>query len=97
MFLCRSVKHYDPDTTEPVICGLRTLEELLSWKRSEANHFNVATVPLAPREPSLAGCKCRTLVSHDMMGGYLDDRYEAQCSKNKPKKSLILYDALYLY
>lgn len=68
------VKHYDPDTTEPVICGLQTLEELLSWKRSEANLFNEATVPLAPREPPLGSCKCRTLVSHDMMGGYLDDR-----------------------
>lgn len=73
--LCFSAKHYDPDTTEPISCGLQTLEELLSWKRSEANPFNVAAVPLAPREPPLASCPLRTLVSHDMMGGYLDDRY----------------------
>lgn len=73
VFLCFSGKYYDPDTTEPVIFGLQTLEELLSW--SEANPFNVAAVPLVPREPPLAGCKHRTLVSHDMMGGYLDDRY----------------------
>ncbi|XP_056871680.1 cytosolic endo-beta-N-acetylglucosaminidase isoform X4 [Takifugu flavidus] len=64
-------KYYDPDTTEPVIFGLQTLEELLSW--NEANPFNVAAVPLMPREPPLDGCKHRTLVSHDMMGGYLDD------------------------
>ncbi|XP_074511079.1 cytosolic endo-beta-N-acetylglucosaminidase [Sebastes fasciatus] len=68
-------KHYDTETTEPISCGLNTLEELLSWKRSEANPFNVAVVPLAPREPPLASCPRRTLVSHDMMGGYLDDRF----------------------
>eukprot|EP00063_Salmo_salar_P075062 XP_014049897.1 PREDICTED: cytosolic endo-beta-N-acetylglucosaminidase-like [Salmo salar] len=68
-------KHYDPDTTEPISSGLQSLEELLSWKRSEANPFNVATVPLANREPSLASTPHRTLVSHDMMGGYLDDRF----------------------
>lgn len=70
-----SATHYDADTTEPISCGLQTLEELLSWKRSEANPFNVAVVPMAPREPPLASCSRRTLVSHDMMGGYLDDRY----------------------
>uniref|UniRef100_A0A672Z2M0 Cytosolic endo-beta-N-acetylglucosaminidase n=1 Tax=Sphaeramia orbicularis TaxID=375764 RepID=A0A672Z2M0_9TELE len=77
VFHCVSVtvQHYDPDTTEPVICGLQTLEELLSWKRSDANPFNVASVPLAPREPSLASTPRKTLVSHDMMGGYLDDRF----------------------
>ncbi|XP_010749362.3 cytosolic endo-beta-N-acetylglucosaminidase isoform X1 [Larimichthys crocea] len=68
-------KHYDADTTEPISCGLETLEELLSWKRSEANPFNVAAVSLARREPPLASSPCRTLVSHDMMGGYLDDRF----------------------
>lgn len=68
-------KHYDGDTTEPISCGLQTLEELLSWKRSEANPYNVAVEPLAPREPPLAACPRRTLVSHDMMGGYLEDRF----------------------
>lgn len=74
-FLSPSAKHYDADTTEPISCGLVTLDELLSWKRSEANPFNVAAVSLARREPPLASSPCRTLVSHDMMGGYLDDRY----------------------
>ncbi|XP_068434849.1 cytosolic endo-beta-N-acetylglucosaminidase [Clinocottus analis] len=68
-------KHYDADTTEPISGGLQSLEELFSWKRSEANPFNVATAPLPPREPPLAGSLHRTLVSHDMMGGYLDDRF----------------------
>ncbi|XP_008283953.1 cytosolic endo-beta-N-acetylglucosaminidase [Stegastes partitus] len=70
-----SAKHYDADTTEPISCGLRTMEELLSWKRSEANPFNVAVVPLAPRDPPLARCLQRTMVSHDMMGGYIDDKF----------------------
>uniref|UniRef100_A0A4W6F095 Cytosolic endo-beta-N-acetylglucosaminidase n=1 Tax=Lates calcarifer TaxID=8187 RepID=A0A4W6F095_LATCA len=77
-------KNYDADTTEPVSCGLQTLDELLSWKRSEANPFNVAVVPLAPREPPLASCPRRTLVSHDMMGGYLDDRFVQGTSAEAP-------------
>lgn len=70
-----SAKHYDADTTEPISCGLRTMDELLSWKRSEANPFNVAVIPLAPRDPPLASSLQRTLVSHDMKGGYIDDRF----------------------
>lgn len=68
-------EHYDPDTTEPISSGLHTLDQLLSWRRSQANPFNMATVRLAKREPPLASCPRRTLVSHDMMGGYLDDRF----------------------
>ncbi|KAF3699546.1 Cytosolic endo-beta-N-acetylglucosaminidase [Channa argus] len=77
-------KHYDGDTTEPISCGLQTLDELLSWKLSEANLFNVAGVPLALREPPLASCPRRTLVSHDMMGGYLDDRFVQGTSSEAP-------------
>ncbi|XP_061557621.1 cytosolic endo-beta-N-acetylglucosaminidase isoform X2 [Phycodurus eques] len=69
------VKHYDADTTEPISCSLQTLDELFSWKQTEAYPFNVAVVPLAAREPALSSCLHRTLVSHDMMGGYLDDRF----------------------
>uniref|UniRef100_A0A8C1FW70 Cytosolic endo-beta-N-acetylglucosaminidase n=2 Tax=Cyprinus carpio TaxID=7962 RepID=A0A8C1FW70_CYPCA len=70
-----STIHYDPDTTEPISCSLKSLDELLSWKRQEASLFNVATVPLASRYPPLHSCPRRTLVSHDMMGGYLKDRF----------------------
>uniref|UniRef100_A0A8C5GPA7 Cytosolic endo-beta-N-acetylglucosaminidase n=1 Tax=Gouania willdenowi TaxID=441366 RepID=A0A8C5GPA7_GOUWI len=67
--------HYDADTTEPISSGLCTLDELLSWKRSDASPFNASTVELAARHPPLSLSQQRTLVSHDMMGGYLDDRY----------------------
>uniref|UniRef100_A0A6Q2XB34 Cytosolic endo-beta-N-acetylglucosaminidase n=1 Tax=Esox lucius TaxID=8010 RepID=A0A6Q2XB34_ESOLU len=70
-----TAKHYDPDTTEPIGSGLQDLDELLSWNLSMANPFNVAKVPLANREPPLASTPRRTLVSHDMMGGYLEDRF----------------------
>ncbi|KAA0705574.1 Cytosolic endo-beta-N-acetylglucosaminidase [Triplophysa tibetana] len=67
--------HYDHDTTEPISCSMKSLEELLLWKRNEASPFNVATVPLASRYPPLAKSPKKTLVSHDMMGGYLEDRF----------------------
>uniref|UniRef100_A0A673IXX1 Cytosolic endo-beta-N-acetylglucosaminidase n=1 Tax=Sinocyclocheilus rhinocerous TaxID=307959 RepID=A0A673IXX1_9TELE len=73
--------HYDPDTTEPISCSLKSLDELLSWKRNEASPFNVATVPLASRYPPLHSCPRRTLVSHDMMGGYLEDRYNSEFNR----------------
>ncbi|KAG5279327.1 hypothetical protein AALO_G00076580 [Alosa alosa] len=69
------VKHFDPDTTEPLSSGLKNLEELLAWKISEASPFNVASVPRASRQPPYASKQLRTLVCHDMMGGYLEDRF----------------------
>ena len=69
-------QHYAPSTSEPLSSGLRTLSEMLSWGRSSASPLDVATVPLAARDPPLATSGHRTLVSHDMMGGYLDDRWE---------------------
>ncbi|XP_066560735.1 cytosolic endo-beta-N-acetylglucosaminidase isoform X2 [Amia ocellicauda] len=70
-----SARHYDLDTTEPISFSLKTLEELLSWQASDADFFNVATVPLANRQPPLASSRPRTLICHDMMGGYQQDRF----------------------
>lgn len=78
------VRFYDADTTEPVMCGLTSLDELLSWKRSEAHPFNVSTVPLSPRDPPLSATAHRTLISHDMMGGYLDDRFLQGSDSDQP-------------
>ncbi|XP_029944494.1 cytosolic endo-beta-N-acetylglucosaminidase [Salarias fasciatus] len=78
------VKHYDADTTEPISGGIRTMEELLAWRRGEASAFNVAPVPRAPREPPLDRVQHRTLVSHDMMGGYLDDRFVQGAAAEAP-------------
>uniref|UniRef100_A0A8C6U244 Cytosolic endo-beta-N-acetylglucosaminidase n=1 Tax=Neogobius melanostomus TaxID=47308 RepID=A0A8C6U244_9GOBI len=68
----------------PIICGLNSLDDLLSWKRSEAHLFNVSTVPLSPRDPPLSRTALRTLVSHDMMGGYLDDRFLQGSDSDQP-------------
>ena len=68
--------HYAPGTTEPISRGLQTLSELLAWRRSSASPLDVASVPLAGRDPPLATSARRTMVSHDMMGGYLDDRWD---------------------
>lgn len=78
------VRYYDPDTTEPIMCGLQSLDELLSWRRSEAHPFNVSTVPLSPRDPPLSHTALRTLVSHDMMGGYLEDRFLQGSDSDQP-------------
>ncbi|XP_048847868.1 cytosolic endo-beta-N-acetylglucosaminidase [Brienomyrus brachyistius] len=67
--------HYDPDTTEPISSALNSLEDLRSWQRSQASPFNVAAEPLAGRLPPLTRRRGRTLVCHDMMGGYLEDRF----------------------
>ncbi|XP_041076330.1 cytosolic endo-beta-N-acetylglucosaminidase isoform X2 [Polyodon spathula] len=68
-------RHYDLDTTEPVSFSLKSLEELLSWKPSDADAFNIATTPLASRQPPLQSSRPKTLVCHDMMGGYQEDRF----------------------
>ncbi|XP_066237532.1 cytosolic endo-beta-N-acetylglucosaminidase isoform X2 [Saccopteryx leptura] len=69
------VRYYDKDTTNPISFYLSSLEELLAWTPDEEDGFNVALVPFQCRQPPLSGQRPRTLLCHDMMGGYLDDKF----------------------
>ncbi|XP_021032684.1 cytosolic endo-beta-N-acetylglucosaminidase isoform X2 [Mus caroli] len=68
-------RYYDKDTTRPISFYLSTLEELLAWTPLMEDGFNVALEPLVCRQPPLSSPRPRTLLCHDMMGGYLEDRF----------------------
>lgn len=66
-------EHYEPETSEPITVPFKTLEELLLWTPGE-DEFNIATQPLSKRTEHGDDTPL-TLVCHDLMGGYTDDRY----------------------
>lgn len=68
-------RYYDKDTTRPISFYLSMLEELLAWTPLMEDGFNVALEPLECRQPPLSSPRPRTLLCHDMMGGYLEDRF----------------------
>ncbi|XP_049491513.1 cytosolic endo-beta-N-acetylglucosaminidase isoform X2 [Panthera uncia] len=68
-------RYYDKDTTKPISFYLPSLEELLAWTPDAEDSFNVALEPLKCRQPPLSSQRPRTLLCHDMMGGYLDDKF----------------------
>ena len=64
--------HYEPLTSEPITQPLKTLDEVLLWK-PEGDEFSIAIEPLAQRTEQKKD-KPLTLLCHDMMGGYIEDR-----------------------
>ncbi|XP_039715797.1 cytosolic endo-beta-N-acetylglucosaminidase [Pteropus medius] len=78
------VRYYDTDTSSPISFYFSSLEELLAWTPGVEDGFHVALSPPACRQPPLSSGRPRTLLCHDMMGGYLDDRFVQGSAAQNP-------------
>ncbi|XP_025715705.1 cytosolic endo-beta-N-acetylglucosaminidase isoform X1 [Callorhinus ursinus] len=77
-------RYYDKDTTKPISFYFSSLEELLAWTPDMEDSFNVASEPSECRQPPLSSQRPRTLLCHDMMGGYLDDKFIQGSTAHNP-------------
>ena len=65
---------FDPKSGAPVSHPLKSLEEALAW-RPGFDEFNISRVPLTATELQARDTnQVKTLVCHDMRGGYIEDR-----------------------
>ncbi|KAG2234434.1 hypothetical protein INT48_007182 [Thamnidium elegans] len=63
----------EKDTLSPVSFALKSMNELRDWVPTKQDEFNIPNVPLQPRERN--ALKPRLLLTHDMAGGYKQDKF----------------------
>ncbi len=65
---------------------LTSVNQLLAWTKSTNTEPHIATTPLQYRTHSNSNRRARVVHCHDMIGGYVDDRY-TQLSANTDGKN----------